>query len=434
MNLRSYTLLAVLVISLGSCLQVPNQYTELPPGPWRGILKLSDMPVTEQTAILGEDEKILDYFELPFNFEVKYIEDQKMHIELINADERILLDDISYGRDPATAKDTLQIQFSDFDSSLDAFYEENFIEGYWLVPYRGKNYKIPFLAQYGNSHRFELKSKLDPVDVSGQWKTVFQFDTDDPYTAIAEFKQDANELSGTFMTETGDFRYLQGNVDGDKMMLSVFDGAHAFLFTAKYSADTLIGEFRSGSHYLCSWIATRDTTFQLSDPYDMTKASSENAIDFEFPDLNGDLVRLSDEEFKGKIKLVNIMGTWCPNCKDEILFLKDLKAEFEDIAVISVAFERYKEKDKAMEVIQRYVNKLELEWPVLYGGYANKKAISEQLEFLDTIYSYPTLLIIDENNVIRNIQTGFYGPATSKHEEFKNEFYRILIELQAKDV
>ena len=71
MNIRSITLLTIIMISLGSCLQFPNQYSELPPGPWRGILKLSDLPTAEQAAILGEDEKILDYFELPFNMLVE---------------------------------------------------------------------------------------------------------------------------------------------------------------------------------------------------------------------------------------------------------------------------------------------------------------------------------------------------------------------------
>ena len=35
------------------------------------------------------------------------------------------------------------------------------------------------------------------------------------------------------MTETGDYRYLDGVVSGSKMYLSAFDGAHAFLFNKK---------------------------------------------------------------------------------------------------------------------------------------------------------------------------------------------------------
>lgn len=434
MKFKHFSLLLLSITLIYACIQAPNQYTELPPGSWRGILKISEIPGADQAAILGEDQKIIDYFELPFNFEVKYLEGNKMIIELMNGDEKILLDDINYGRDPATAKDTLQIQFSDFDSSLDAFYEENFIEGFWVVPNKGENYKIPFLAQYGNTHRFNIKKDKPEVDLTGNWKTVFNFNKDNPYNAIAELQQEGNRLEGTFMTETGDYRYLEGNVDGDKMMLSVFDGAHAFLFTAKMIGDTLVGEFRSGSHYLTNWIATRNDSFQLADPYDMTQATSESGIDFEFETLDGQMLGLSDEKFDSRIKLINIMGTWCPNCKDEIMFLKEFKENNSDIAIISIAFEKYKDKEKAFEVIRRYRDKLEIDWDVLYGGYANKKAISEQLEFLDKIYSYPTLLILDENNVVRGIQTGFYGPATSKHEEFKKEFYRILEGIQSEDV
>ena len=159
MKFKHVSLLLLSITLIYACIQAPNQYTELPPGSWRGILKISEIPGADQAAILGEDQKITDYFELPFNFEVKYVEGNKMIIELMNGDEKILLDDINYGRDPATAKDTLQIQFSDFDSSLDAFYEENFIEGYWVVPNKGENYKIPFLAQYGNTHLYVCREK-----------------------------------------------------------------------------------------------------------------------------------------------------------------------------------------------------------------------------------------------------------------------------------
>jgi len=419
------------VFCLSSCIQTPNQYTQLPPGEWRAFLKLTDgIPINTAAALRDDDAKILDYSELPFNFSVAYREDGSMYIELINADERIEINDIMYGRDPATAKDTINISFSDFDTELDAFYEENFIEGYWKVPYRGESYRIPFLAQYGLNHRFKTIPGAETEDFSGKWKVEFEYDTENSYPAIAEFKQEGSNITGTFMTETGDYRYLQGNVSGDKLHLSVFDGAHAFLFNAKMINDTLIGEFRSGSHYKCNWLASRDGSFELRSPYQMTKASSENAIEFEFESLNGSMISLNDPKFENKIKLVNIMGTWCPNCKDEIHFLKEFKKENPEVEIISLAFERYKEKSKSLDVLRRYRDKLSINWTVLYGGYANKKENSEQLEFLDTIYSYPTLLILDKSNKIVGIQTGFYGPATSKHSEFKEEFYRILDRIQ----
>lgn len=431
--MRSLYFFIFAVCLLAACIETPNQYPQLPPGKWRAYMKLGDNIPGENTssADVEANEKLEDYFELPFNFEVSYAEDGEMKVVFTNADERIEASSTHYGRDPRTAKDTLEIRFDDYDTYFDGYYEENYIEGYWKVPYRGENYRIPFLATYGQDYRYELPRLDTNYDFSGKWKVEFNHGKENAYPAIAEFSQSGTELTGTFMTETGDYRYLQGNVSGEKMKLSVFDGAHAFLFSAKVSNDTILGEFRSGSHYQTNWIATRDDKFALKDAYEMTKAESSEAIDFSFEALNGQNVSLSDPEFEGKIKLVNLMGTWCPNCKDEIEFLKEVKQNNPDVAIISIAFEKYKDKDKAFEILRRYKKTRGVDWPLLYGGYANKKENSEALEFIDQLYAYPTLLIVDSNNRIVDIQTGFYGPATSQYQEFKNKFYGILNNLQS---
>lgn len=51
------------------------------------------------------------------------------------------------------------------------------------------------------------------------------------------------------MTETGDYRYLEGVVNGNQLQLSTFDGAHAFLFTGTVTDSTINGHFYSGNHW-----------------------------------------------------------------------------------------------------------------------------------------------------------------------------------------
>lgn len=424
--MKYLALLILPVILLSGCIETPNQYEQLPPGEWRAILKLSDKTtLSSQSEDLEAEGKLMDYFELPFNFKIDFNEEDKMVMHIFNAEESISISDIEYGRDPATAKDTLRIRFNDFDSYIDAFYEENFIEGSWKVPYRGEAYEIPFLAKYGENKRFDIRTDTETYDFSGKWKVEFEFDEETAYPAIAEFRQEGNKLTGTFITETGDYRFLDGIAYGDKMKLSVFDGAHAFLFSGYATGDTIIGEFRSGNHYKCNWIATRDDNFKLTDPYSLTAATA-SSVNFTFEALNGEEISLSDEKFNDKIKLVNIMGSWCPNCKDEIIFLKEVKKENPDIEIISIAFEKYKDKQKALNVLRQYKRTMNIDWPLLYGGYADKKAISEQLSFIDTFYAYPTLLFINKANEIKHIKTGFYGPATSEYETFSEEIYAKL--------
>ena len=408
---------------ISSCIETPNSFTHLPPGKWRGILKLTDPDAQKLNTSINETEKVIDYFELPFNFEVTY-DDEQMHIDLINGDEKIRVEDIHLGRDKATAMDTILFDFISFDTRMEGFYEENFIEGYWKVPYKGK-YSIQFFAKYGEDYRF-YKNPTDSYNFEGDWAVTFDFDNpDSAYKAIGEFKQNGSTLNGTFRTETGDYRYLAGDAKGNKMKLSVFDGSHAFLFSGNFKNDTIVGEFRSGSHYKTKWKAHRlnkDDEDFLKDPYDMTGAVTDQAVNFSFPDIDGNMISINDKRFDNKIALINIMGTWCPNCKDEILFLKEIKEEYPQVEIISIAFERYREKDKAIEILKKYQNKMDFDWPIILGGYADKSETSALLPFIDKIYSYPTLITLNKDKTIIEIHTGFNGPATTKYKAFETEF------------
>ena len=429
-----FTAIALLIISMQfSCVRPSRTFDELPPGIWRAILMLDRQPVQKY----GDDRDIVKKFdfdsELPFNFEVVYDHpDSNFHIIIHNADERIKVDDIRFGRDLATAKDTIEIRFPVYDSYIRAIYEDGVMEGEWVVNYR-ENYKIPFKAVFGQSHRFTNVANENTSDVSGKWAAVFSEGTEDAYPAIAEFEQKGNLVTGTFMTETGDFRYLDGQIIGTKLYLSVFDGSHAWLFIARINPDgTLSGVYRSGSHYTTDWFARRDADFKLNNPYSLTQPVSGEPMSFSFPDSKGNIVSLSDDNFRGKVKLIQIMGTWCPNCMDESRFLQDYFNENPDekIELISLAFERYKDKEKAMDAIRRYESKMNTSHPVLLAGNSNKADASAVLPQLSKIMSFPTLLFLDSENRIVKIHTGFNGPATKEFVKFKSEFQQIIKELK----
>ncbi|MEM9546621.1 MAG: TlpA disulfide reductase family protein [Bacteroidota bacterium] len=425
-----YSLIAILLFS---CVEpLDKAFSKLPPGIWRGVLVLDNTP-----PIFAPDDEVTikkDYSgELPFNFEVKYTDNENFYIEIHNADERITVSDIVYGRDKATAKDTIIINFPVFDTYIKAIYEDDIMEGDLYVNYK-ENYQIPFKAYFGQSHRFTTLKKKPKMDISGKWEVKFEVDTDDEYPAVGEFVQEGNRVTGTFMTETGDYRYLEGTIQDQRIFLSTFDAAHAFLFEAKLLDDnSLIGSFRSGKHYTTTWSAIKNDNAKLGDAFELTTSKiADQPFDFTFDDLNGKKVSLSDEQFNDKIKLVKISGTWCPNCKDESLFLIDYlnNNPSEDIAVIEVAFERYKNELKAKEVLKRYKEKMQLPFTVLYGGFANKALASEKFPQITNVLSYPTLIFVDKTNRIRHIHTGFAGPATSEFPAFEQKFKNLINELR----
>src|SRR5690606_26760620 len=107
----------------------------------------------------------------------------------------------------------------------------------------------------------------DPAihQIAGKWETTFGIETNKPYKSLGVFEQTGTKLTGTFLTETGDYRYLTGYTEHDKVVLSTFDGAFAFLFIAIYDGTQLRGKFYSGNHWKTEWIAERNEAFELKD-------------------------------------------------------------------------------------------------------------------------------------------------------------------------
>ncbi len=416
------------------CIRVENPYTKIPPGIWRGTLKIDNKPVdtayrepTLETIGKLKMQSVTEG-ELPFLFEVIYTDKDSFYIQIINAEERIRVDQIDFGHNKKTAYDTIRIDFPEYDSYIRANVVGPIMEGYWVVNYRKDNnnniYRIPFKAEFSKNERFSDLKVKPKTNVSGAWKIIFM--DQDPYVGIAEFKQDNNHLSATIRTETGDYRYLEGLIQKDKIYLSVFDGSHAFLLESKLlDDDEMYGTFASGKHYKVGWTARRNDSFELRNPYEMTKVVHQNqAFDFSFLNTENQKISLSDKTFAHTVKIVEIMGTWCPNCMDATNYLLELRKKYpkNKLSIVSVSFERYRDKAKAMEQIIKYKKKKKLSYPILYGGYADKNEVQQKFKLLDKIFSFPTLILLDKNNQIQKIYTGFNGPATSKYRTFCKEF------------
>jgi thiol-disulfide isomerase/thioredoxin len=441
----------ILFTFLFSCLTLWNScvfedpFEGLAPGKWRVHLlldgrknqridknKRDKFQLTPKTDIMYEE---VSEGELPFIWEVIHTSPSDFHIDIINGEERINIpqEDIHYGKDKTNGHDTIWIDFPHYDAYFRGRYEENILQGDYILKTK-ENYVIPFTARYGQDYRFSQLRKEPALDVSGEWEVTFEVEEGgSPYKAIGEFKQDGNHLTGTFRTETGDYRFLEGTVQANKLYLSVFDGSHAFLFEAKIMENgTLFGSFRSGNHYKCLWEAKRNPDFKLANPYSLTYLKDGySKFAFSFPNVDNQPVSLTDEQYKGKVKLVQIFGTWCPNCADETQFLSDYLKNNpnENLEVVGLAYERHKEFEKAAGAVKRMKKRFDVPYEILIAGTSSKKAAAETLPMLNAVISFPTLIFIDKNDKVRKIHTGFSGPATSKYDGFVKEFEALVQEL-----
>ncbi|CDF78827.1 redoxin domain protein [Formosa agariphila KMM 3901] len=399
-----YFLLLSVAICLFNCKQPESE--KLEEGMWRATIEAQDSEV------------------LPFNFEV--VNDSTLTV--FNAEEEIKVDEISF------KNDSVIIKLPVFEGYLKAkLTAGKSLNGFFIIDELKR--AVPFKAEYGVSHRFETSKKAE-VNVDGIWETTFSPDSpDDKYKAKGIFKQDGDRVTGTFRTTTGDYRFLEGSVEGNTMKLSAFDGAHAFLFTADVNDSTMTGTFYSGNHFKESFKAKRNGMFELADADSLTFLKpGYDALAFTFSDASGNMVSLSDAQFKNKVVVVQLMGTWCPNCLDESkYFVEYLKANnSDDIAFIGLAFEYAKTKEKAFENIQRLKSRLGITYPILLAQYGstNKKSAQEKLPMLNHVLSYPTAIYIDKKGKVRKIHTGFNGPATGDlYDDYKSDFKSFIDKL-----
>lgn len=365
--------------------------------------------------------------ELPFNFEVKNVQNKTV-IEIINGEERIVVDEVT------TLGDSVFIKMPVFDSEFKAVVTDGVMKGLYINHARKTNPEIKFEAHYGIVDRFIAKyPTAKPAHIHGRWAVRFSEGTADSSNAIGVFEQNGNHISGTFLTETGDYRYLDGLVDRDSLYLSCFDGSHAFLFKAAYSEGAMHGMYYSGNHWKEPWVAYRDEGAQLPDAYTITYMKpGYDKFDFRFPDLDSNMVSFSDKRFKGKVTVIQIMGSWCPNCMDETAFLapfyeKHKKKNFE---VIGLAFEKTNDFKKSVSNVKRLISRFHVDYPILIAGTSNKEDASKALPMLNKISSYPTTIIIDKKGMVRKIHTGFNGPATGKlYDRFTEEFTMLIEKL-----
>ena len=348
---------------------------------------------------------------------------------VINGQERIRIGEVGF------SDGRLSLRFPAFNNEISANLRDGKLVGtLTLVKRYGKTQVMSFLATRG-AERDDVNDR-DPaeVDLSGRWDARFEDEDGTIEPAVGEFAQRGSRLFGTFLTPSADHRYLSGHVSGSNFHLGTFDGAHAFIFTGTVVGNEIIdADYWSGTEFHQSWSAIRDADALLPDAYTLTHLNPDyERFDFEFPNLDGQLVTLHDEKFRDKVVLVNISGTWCPNCHDEAKFLADLYKEYGDrgLEVVGLMYEHFEDQEIAAEQIRAFRDKFDIQFETLVAGISDKTEVSRTLPSLSAVLAFPTTIFIDRAGNVRAIHTGFSGPGTGKHyEKLKEEFTSKIVGL-----
>jgi len=362
-----------------------------------------------------------DSLTLPFNFDWKEL-DGKFSMHIYNAEETITVNEIAWEE----GSDTLRIQMPVFLSYFRLTRTAEGVKGYWYNPDNSPDYKVAVQVLEGEKERFDVKDQA-AFSLNYNWKVSFIRENRIGY-GLGEFKLDGQKVSGSILTETGDYRFLDGVLDGDHLYMSTFDGAHAYLFTAKIIGPGLMeGQYFSGNHFHIPWKAERDDAYSLRPANELSGVTTEDgSFPFSFVDLKGDSVSHADERFLGKPYIIQIMGSWCPNCMDETRFFNELYSSYhaEGLEIVGITFERKEEIQAVRPAIDRMISDLAIPYPILFGGSLN--SVNEKLPYLDQFMSYPTSLFVDRNGKVRKVHTGFSGPGTSKYAAYVEETHALV--------
>jgi thiol-disulfide isomerase/thioredoxin len=292
-------------------------------------------------------------------------------------------------------------------------------------------------AEAGQAWRFFERPSTDNADVAGRWSVTFTSDLGQQSRGVAELAQSFERVTGTILTPTGDHRFLEGELRGDELLLSRFDGASAYLYKAKVDADgRLVGEYWSGKTGHQEFRAERNPDAVL-DMSAVATALKDPAVqlEFTFPDLDERPVSLSDPQFRGKVVIVTLAGSWCPNCHDEAAFLAQLHRELrgQGLEVVSLMFEHFGDFAQAAAATRRFREKFGLEYTTLVAGTSDRDEAAQALPQLTGVFAYPTTIWVDRSGTVRKIHAGFSGPATGSHyTELTREFSEFTQQLLAE--
>lgn len=363
-----------------------------------------------------------------FNFELKYKSGRPVWY-VRNATERLEVSNIQWHND------SLIVRMPLFESSFYLKNEGNkILRGTWVRGTTGSDQVMPVRMVYGAENRFDAKATANH-NITGRWAVTFSNDRRSR-PAIAEFRQTGSRLTGTFLNAGGDYRFLEGIVDGDTMRISTFDGHHAYYFKAKVSANEISGgSYIAGLTFNEKWKAERNENAKLADTLSAVYLKpGEERLDFRYPDLDSNIVSIHDERFKNKVVVVQLMGSWCANCMDETAFLSDFYFHNRQrgIEVVSLAYEYSTDFQRSRNSLRKFKERFQVKYPMLITGVRSGDTLRTEktLPQLTTIRMLPTTIFIGKDGKVKNIHTGFNGPGTGAHyDRFKKEFNDIIEEL-----
>ena len=280
-----------------------------------------------------------------------------------------------------------------------------------------------------DTYRFTPSPAKAAADLTGKWIVNYQGST--PVTGLAQFKQTGNQVSGSVQLPSGDTRYLAGEISGNTLSLSTFDGSFSALWKATLANGVLTGrQFAATSTTGTAWTAQR-AKGEAVEAVAVEKPGADR-LAFRFPTSDGKMISLSDPRYKGKVVVITLGGAWCPNCHDEAIFMGPYAAKRakEGLEVIGMQFEYGEDKARAFRQMDSFQARYKLPYPMVLAGQPTPEGTKAALGALGPVKVYPSTIFIGRDGTVREVHVGWAGPATGAlNAKVKRDFDETVSKL-----
>jgi thiol-disulfide isomerase/thioredoxin len=328
----------------------------------------------------------------------------------------------------------LALSFDEYETKLEATLKDGRLEGQYSRGTRGAPY--PFQAK-----RFVAAPPADErvPSIAGLWNIQTKSAKGESAWHLI-VRQSGPEVSAVILRVDGDTGTLTGAFRHGTFVLGHFSAARPMRLEIAPQADGSLSLVQNDERDkpLTAIRAEQALAKGLPQPSDPSRFTSvkdpTEPLRFSFADLNGKIVSNADDRFRGKVIIVDISGSWCPNCHDETPFLVELYRKYHDrgLEIVALSFEEAAQLKNPTR-LRAFIKRYGIQYTVLVAG--EPREASEKLPQTVNLNSFPTTFFLGRDGRVRSAHAGFPGKASGKfHEEAKQEMTHTVERLLAEAV
>lgn len=328
----------------------------------------------------------------------------------------------------------LLLEFPSYGRRLDAHLNaDGTLSGTYGPSAEGSSLRVyPFFARPLRPGRTAPGGRVPSID--GLWIVAADSDKAGEKSWRLLTHQHGTELRAVIMRIDGDSGELTGDWQNGHFVLSHFDGARPLLIEVTPAADgtiTVLLRNSNGTNVpLKGYRPELARSRGLADPADPATHTRlrdpDEPLRFSFPDLDGHLVSNTDVRFRNKVVIVDVAGSWCPNCHDEAPLLESLYRKYHarGLEVVTLSFEEPEQYANPVR-LRAFVHDFGLEYTVLLAG--TPEQLHDRLPQAIDLDAYPTTFFVGRDGRVKAVHAGFAAAATGPfHAELTREFTRTI--------